>query len=128
MNHQFYNSSCLRAFPLYFIYIFATVCNSLSLSSFLSEGSVQGSVTGRNCWQRLILFSSRVSTLAGGAVERNRDSSKRFCEVVEIERDLRSRSTDPTDLNFRFDLPLHRRKYKSDGNGEWLSSFEAGAS
>lgn len=80
VNHQFYNSSCLRAFPLYFIYIFATVRNpTLSLSAVSSNG--KGSVTGCNCWHWSIflLSSLSVTALAG---QRGRNA------WIEMERGL----------------------------------------
>lgn len=63
VNHQFYNSSCLRAFPLYFIYIFAT---RLSVSSNGKE-AWPGAIVGAH---RFFFSQLRVS-----------QQSKRFCEV-----------------------------------------------
>lgn len=89
VNHQFYNSSCLRAFPLYFIYIFATVRNpTLSLSAVSSNG--KGSVTGCNCWHwSIFLLSSSLSVtaLAAGA-----EGSKRLDrDGARINRSTRDR-------------------------------------
>lgn len=63
VNHQFYNSSCLRAFPLYFIYIFATVRNpTLSLCRFFERQRKRDRVQ----LLALIDFSSLVVSVSHG--------------------------------------------------------------
>lgn len=86
VNHQFYNSSCLRAFPLYFIYIFATVRNpTLSLCRFFERQRKRDRVQ----LLALIDFSSLVSVSHGVS---GAEGSKRLDrDGARINRSTRDR-------------------------------------